>query len=203
MPDRPTPWNHNLQFHRWILENMPAPCRSALDVGCGDGVLTPKLAARAQRVTAIDVSREMIAIARHNGAPENVTYVAGDLLTYPLPTESFDFIAAVAVIHHMPLEVVLGRMSALLRQGGVLAVVGLAQNRSFIDHAVSGASVPVARVFRMGKGWWSSPALRIDPDVSYREIKRAARSKLPRAHLRRRLFFRYTLLWRKPGGPLT
>jgi hypothetical protein len=36
----------------------------------------------------------MIAIARHNGAPENVTYVAGDLLTYPLPTESFDFIAA-------------------------------------------------------------------------------------------------------------
>jgi 2-polyprenyl-3-methyl-5-hydroxy-6-metoxy-1,4-benzoquinol methylase len=198
MPSRSTPWNHNLQFHRWILDNMPTPCHSALDVGCGDGVLTPKLAARAQHVTAIDVSGAMIAIARQNGAPENVTYVEGDLLTYPLPTERFDFIAAVAVIHHMPLGAVLGRMSALLQNGGVLAVVGLAQNRSLMDHAVSAASVPVARVFRIHKGWWSSPALRIDPDVSYREIKRAASALLPGADLKRRLFFRYTLLWRKP-----
>jgi len=32
-------WNHNLQFHPWLISQVPVPCDSALDVGCGDGVL--------------------------------------------------------------------------------------------------------------------------------------------------------------------
>ena len=177
---------------------MPLPCHSALDAGCGDGVLTPKLAAKARRVTAIDISPQMIAMAQENSSPENVTYIAGDLLTYPLPRESFDFIAAVAVIHHVPLEVVLSRMSALLQSGGVLAVVGLAINRSPVDFAVSAASIPVNHLYRMQMGSWESPAPIKRPELNYSEIKSASRSLLPGVDVRRRLFFRHTLLWRKP-----
>jgi len=77
-------------------------------------------------------------------------------------------------------------------------VVGLAPNTSPADFAMSAASVFVSRLFRIMRGWWSSPALRIEPDMPYSQIRSIARRMLPGVVLRRRLFFRYTLLWRKP-----
>src|SRR5207244_1450211 len=158
------------------------------------GVLTSKLAARSRFATGIDISGEMIATAEKSDAPTNVVFVHGDLMTYRFPAESFDFIAAVAVIHHMPFAAALRLMSALLRSGRVLAVVGLARNSSLADYAVSAASIPVSRFFKMRNGWWNSPALRIEPDMTYAEIKRASNAALPDAAVRRKLFFRYTLL---------
>ena len=38
------PWSHNEHFHGWILRNLPARRRAAVDVGCGTGVLAGKLA---------------------------------------------------------------------------------------------------------------------------------------------------------------
>jgi SAM-dependent methyltransferase len=198
---RPTaapPWNHNLQFQRWIVECMPAPCDRALDVGCGDGVLVSKLAGRARHVTGIDVSTEMIALARRNVSAENVDFIEGDFLSSPIQAESYDFVTSVAAIHHMPFEVAIDRMANLLRRRGVLAIVGLARNRSLADFAVSALSVPVARISRVRRGWWDSPALRIDPVMAYSEIKSTAAARLPGVHVNRRLYFRYTLLWRKP-----
>jgi len=110
---------------------MPQPCESALDVGCGDGVLLPKLAQRAKQVTGIDVSPEMISRAIENADRANVRCIVGDFLSYPLPAGGCDFIAAAAVLHHMPLEPALIRCSELLRRGGVLAVVGLARKGRF------------------------------------------------------------------------
>lgn len=191
-------WNHNLQFHRWILENAPVPCEKALDAGCGDGVLTSKLAERARFVTGIDISPAMIASARDSVGAENVTFIHGDLLSYPLPPGNFDFIAAVAVLHHMPFAVALRRMSVLLRSGGVLAAIGLARNSSLADYTLSAASIPVSRLFQVRSGWWNSPAPQIDPDMSYAEIRQTSKKVLPGVAVRRRLFFRYTLLWQKP-----
>lgn len=37
------PWNHNEHFHGWILSNLPARRRAAVDIGCGTGVLAAKL----------------------------------------------------------------------------------------------------------------------------------------------------------------
>jgi SAM-dependent methyltransferase len=177
---------------------MPVPCGRALDAGCGEGPLTPKLAERARHVIGIDKSAEMIAIARQNAARDNITYLAGDLMTYPLPYEDFDFIAAVAVIHHMPFESVMQRLMALLRHGGVLAIVGLAINHSPVDHAFSAVSVPVSRIARLRRGWWNTSAREIDPDMTFAEIRSGARALLPGTEVKRRLYFRYTLVWKKP-----
>lgn len=191
------PWSHNLHFHRWLLNQMPAPCERALDAGCGEGPLAPKLAARAEHVIGIDKSPEMIAIARRTAQRDNITYVSGDLMTYPLAPESFDFIAAVAVIHHVEFESVIQRFAALLRRGGVFAAVGLALNRSPVDYAFSAVSVPASRIVRLRRGWWNTSATEIDPDMTFDEIRTAARSLFPGAELKRRLYFRYSLVWRK------
>ena len=197
-PSNRIPWNHNLQFHHWLLDRMPVPCECALDAGCGEGPLTPKLASRAAQVIGIDVSPEVIGIARHDAARGNITYVAGDLLTYPLRLQGFDFIGAVAMIHHLPFDAAITRCAALLRSGGVLTVVGLARNRSAVDYAFSAMSVPASRLARLRRGWWNTSAKAIDPDMTFAEIRKSARSLLPGVEVRRRLYFRYTLVWRKP-----
>jgi len=44
------------------------------------------------------------------------------------------------------------------------------------------------------------PAMPVrDPTTTLAEISAAARARLPGAAVRRRLFFRYTLRWDKPG----
>ncbi len=177
---------------------MPVPCDAALDVGCGEGRLSAQMATRAKHVTAIDISTQMVALARENVRAKNVTFIEGDVLDYPFAAESFDFIAAVAVLHHMPFGDSLRRLSGLLRRGGVLAVVGLARNGSPADYGASAISVPVARIFRMRRGMWESPAPRLDPDMTYAELKDMARTLLPGVEVKRRLFFRHTLLWKKP-----
>jgi ubiquinone/menaquinone biosynthesis C-methylase UbiE len=177
---------------------MPVPCDAALDVGCGEGQLSTKMATRSKRVTAIDISPRMVALARESVRADNVTFIEGDVIDHPFTAESFDFIAAVAVLHQMPFGDSLRRLAGLLRRGGVLAVVGLARNGSPADYAVSAISVPVARIFRMRRGMSDSLAPRLDPDMTYREINDMARAALPGVEVRRRLFFRHTLLWRKP-----
>ncbi|MEV7068921.1 hypothetical protein AB0N97_40055 [Streptomyces collinus] len=51
-------WNHNVHHHRAVLAAVPDGCRTALDAGCGDGLLTRKPAARSVSVTGVDRSRK-------------------------------------------------------------------------------------------------------------------------------------------------
>jgi 2-polyprenyl-3-methyl-5-hydroxy-6-metoxy-1,4-benzoquinol methylase len=57
------PSNHNEHFHDWMLRNLPARRRAAVDVGCGTGVLAGKLAPHFARVTGIDAEAGMAAAA--------------------------------------------------------------------------------------------------------------------------------------------
>ena len=141
----------------------------------------------------------MVALARNNVGAANARFVVGDFLTAPLVEHGYDFIAAVAVIHHVELARALSRLGALLRAGGVLCVVGLARNRTLADWSFSAVSVPVAVVADRLRGAWASPAPVRDPEQTLGEIRAAARRLLPGADIRRRLFYRYTLLWRKHG----
>ena len=66
---RPAYWNHNLHYQPVILNAVPPGCQTALDVGCGDGLLAARLAERCAQVTGIDRDPPMIAAARAR-APE-------------------------------------------------------------------------------------------------------------------------------------
>jgi ubiquinone/menaquinone biosynthesis C-methylase UbiE len=194
-------WNHNVQYHDLLLGTVPAGCQSALDVGCGDGTFLRKLATRAERAVGIDASAEMIRRAETvcAGIPD-LQLLHGDFLDVPLEEGGFDFVSALAVVHHMDFDTAIEKARRVLRPGGVLAILGVARDRSAKDVGVSAVAVPVNRFLRLQRGWYETGAPVLDPTMSYREVQAAGRSLLPGARYRRLLLFRYLLSWRKDPG---
>ncbi|MFF7972079.1 methyltransferase domain-containing protein [Streptomyces sp. NPDC007905] len=190
-------WNHNVHYHRAVLAAVPDHCRTALDVGCGDGLLARKLATRARTVTGVDRSPEMIRLAREQ-QPPNVTFLEADYLQEPsLPAGTYDFVSAVAVVHHTRFEDAVDRLTRLVAPGGRLMIVGLASNHTLIDWVVSGCGLPASRFHALLRGGKRAPAdmPTQDSGMHWGEVRAAARRLLPGCRFRRRLLWRYTLVW--------
>ncbi|KRD36900.1 hypothetical protein ASE27_10670 [Oerskovia sp. Root918] len=199
-------WNHNTHYHPDLTRLVGPGTRTALDVGCGEGLLTRRLrAAGAGRVLGIDLDQDQVERARAaSGGPPQATgldYVAGDVLA-PLPglAEPFDLVTTVATLHHLPLDLGLRRLRGLVAPGGTLAVVGLTRPRTAWDHAVSAAAIPAAVWARRRRGEWEHGSPIAEVTTSHAELRAAAREILPGARLRRRLYWRYTLVWRAPAA---
>lgn len=188
-------WNTNVARHPGILRAVPDGCATALDVGCGDGLLVRKLASAVPKVTGLDKSPEMIAQAR---SLSDDTFVEGDFLSADLG--SYDFICSVATIHHLDFEAALTRMRDLLNPGGALVVVGLARDASTTDRAATIAAAPIVRIaktVRRAHGPEGMPAMQ--PRMSYREVRTTAQRLLPGVRYRRHVLRRYSLTWQKPS----
>ena len=184
--------------------------RAALDVGCGTGALTRRLRRLVPQVTGIDRDLRSIELARSHPAAHGVNYLHADFLAAPFGPESFDLITAVASLHHMDAAAALERMRELLRPGGVLAVVGLARGVSARDLALLVPAVAGTRLHLLasalgqrrsagitGDGY--KPPVIWPPPMTYRDIRHLAARLLPDSRYRRRLYWRYSLIWTKPG----
>ncbi|MGK5697573.1 class I SAM-dependent methyltransferase [Streptomyces sp. URMC 128] len=196
-------WNHNVHHHPYVLDAVPDGCRKALDAGCGDGLLARELAARAASVTGVDRSPKMIELAReHAHAPGNITYLQTDFLADgSLPEGAYDFVSAVAVVHHAPFEEAVTRLARLTAPGGRLVIVGMAANRTVLDWIISACGVPASQWHALRNGGKRGPAGMPMQDVhmSWGKIRQAARRLLPGCAFRRTLLWRYVLVWDKPG----
>ncbi|HEX8399790.1 MAG TPA: class I SAM-dependent methyltransferase, partial [Pyrinomonadaceae bacterium] len=79
-------WNHNAHYHRYLINQIPERCRHILEIGCGTGEFSRLLAKRAERVLAIDLSPQMIRLARaRSKSYPNIDFIEGDAMTYQLP----------------------------------------------------------------------------------------------------------------------
>ena len=196
---RPGYWNHNVHYQPVILNAVPPGCQTALDVGCGDGLLAARLAERCAEVTGIDRDPRMIAQARAQQARARTTFIEADFLTHPFPEANFDFVCANTSLHHMDFTAALTTMARLLRPGGQLAVIGLAADKSIGDLLTGAPGVPVDLFYRAIYRRGGSGAPILDPDQSWREVRAAAKETLPGVRYRRHLLWRYSLRWTKPA----
>ena len=193
------PWNHNIHYYDFVLRLAAPGCARALEVGCGQGLLARRLAKRCEEVIAIDIDSNVISrTGAGSGLEATIRFVEGDVMTYPFLDDSFDLIALVATIHHLELRPALIRLQELLKPGGVLAVVGLYRAETLTDYALAAVALPVSWMFRLFRGYADVGAPVQEPRESLREIRSECDVLLPGASLRRRLFFRYSLSWRKP-----
>lgn len=191
-------WNHNVHYEPVILGAVPPGCQAALEVGCGNGRLVSELCRRCAMVTGIDADGPVAGQAR-TVCGGNAVIVHGDFLTYPFREESFDFVCANTVLHHMDLAKALRKMADVLRPGGTLAVVGIAADSGPADYLLAAAATPVNTWFKLFRHEVGPGAPVKDPEMSWREARRTALATLPGAEYRRHLLWRYSLVWHKPA----
>lgn len=194
-------WNHNIHYHRLVLEVIPSGASSALDVGTGNGLLAAEMRRAVPNVTGIDCDSTVLDSARLED--DSVRWVQGDVMSHPFEPGGFDVVASVATMHHLPdLEATLLRFAELTAPGGVVAVVGLARTSRLREVLLHGFGAVQHAYLRRRLGFWEHSAPMVwPPQHTYAEVRRAARTVLPGSRWRLLAMWRYLLVWRKPGLP--
>ncbi|WP_184290967.1 methyltransferase domain-containing protein [Nocardiopsis algeriensis] len=167
------------------------------------------LAERAEQVHGIDADPGTLARARELTGDDPRVHLTLGSAPEDLPPGPFDAITCVAALHHLPFAPALEHMRSLLAPGAPLIVVGIYRTASPLDYATDAVAIPA----NLAMGWIrnrgrtsSAPVSMTAPtrraDMTLSDIARQVRCLLPGARLRRRLFWRYTLVWRRTGTPV-
>jgi len=136
----------------------PVEGRAVLDVGTGTGRAALALAHRGARVTGIDASAEMLAVAKRRAheAGVNVTFLTGDAHGLAFDDRSFDAVICLRVLMHTPdWQRSLAELCRVARDRVVFdypalwSVAALQAAARRTAHAF-GARVEAYRVFRSG-----------------------------------------------------
>lgn len=96
--------------------------RLVLDLGCGSGDLTLMLLEREAHVTALDLSPEMVRIARQRaelfGRTTDAAWVAAAVEASGLPSGTYDVVLGRFILHHLELDRAAAEIVRLLAPGG-------------------------------------------------------------------------------------
>jgi len=100
-----------------------AGTEDALDAGCGTGALAFALAPNVAEVVAVDTRADYLE-AGGAGAPENVRFVEGDVMSLPFGYASFDLACCHRVLHHVRRpELAVSELVRVTRPGGRVFIV--------------------------------------------------------------------------------
>ncbi len=116
-----------------LLKLMPAgEIHELLDIGTGTGGILRLVADRVDHAVGVDLSREMLAVARANleeASLRNCAVRQGDMYDLPWPPASFDAVTLHLVLHYsdQPFDVI-AEAARVLRPGGRMVVVDFASH---------------------------------------------------------------------------
>jgi ubiquinone/menaquinone biosynthesis C-methylase UbiE len=119
---------HYIQERLDVIKLSEAEGLSILDVGTGRGRLAISfILAGAQEIVAVDISREMINVARGvsrgEGVADKIMWCLCDAEHLPLRNESFDLVCCIQIFPHLPnLQVAIDEVVRVCKREGVIAV---------------------------------------------------------------------------------
>lgn len=203
---------HLALYDTYLLRQIPRSLPRVLEVGCGTGGFSRTLADRGYRVTAIDLSPEMILVARRRtSAAQEVIYECEDLFGTALDGRSYDCVVSIATLHHLPLEAAVKRLATLVKPGGTLVVHDLRSDVGWQDwlRSTLGIGVRVLALLRAGRlreraevrAAWEEHG-REERYLTMPEVEVWCQAYLAGARASRHLQWRYTVVWHKPGAPI-
>lgn len=151
--------------NRHAFESLsPVKGKRLLDLGCGAGETSVYFALQGARVTALDISPEMVEVCRRLARKHGVALEARTAVAEALPfgDASFDLVFGNGVLHHVELAAALREVRRVLRPGGKAAfieplkhnpVIGVyrhiaSENRTPTEHPLGfGDFASIQRVF--------------------------------------------------------
>ena len=143
---------------------------TVLELACGTGLFTRIVAPRAEAVTAVDASPEVIAINRARVAARNVRYVQADLFAFEPPTRYGCVFMSFWLSHvpHTRFDAFWAMVRRALAPGGFAFVVDSAHDATShaVDHPTPDRHAGIVtrrlddgREFRIVKVFWEPAAL--------------------------------------------
>jgi 2-polyprenyl-3-methyl-5-hydroxy-6-metoxy-1,4-benzoquinol methylase len=124
---RCTLWRYfpkELMFKR--LHDIGLAGKEVLEFGCGEGFISTQLAKLGARVTAVDISAELIDLAKRraelDGVRDRITFISDDLTQSRPRADQFDVVICHAVLHHVEKGAVRSLLVAL-KPGGLAIMV--------------------------------------------------------------------------------
>lgn len=201
-------WTSNNHYHEFVLGQVPRDCENALEIGCGTGALARALAARCKRVVALDLSAEMIRVARSRSSRfDNLEFQVADAMTCDFPRSHFDFICSIATFHHLQQRELLMKIKDALRPGGVLVVVDLVQSERLKERVFDIIGLGMSATLRLIHNGRLQPPPEVrkaweqhgkhDTYSTITQIRALADELLPGANVRRHMLWRYSLVYRR------
>lgn len=202
-------WTSNNHYHNFLLRNVPENCVNALEIGCGTGAFSRRLARVSQRVVALDLSPEMIRVARDRSEEfPNIDFHVVDVRSWDFPAAHFDCICTIATLHHLPQRELLAKAKEALKPGGTLIVLDLVESKGLRDVFVDLIAVGVSSSLQLFHNRRLKPPAEVqaaweehgktDSYSTIDEIRTLCAESLPGAEVRRHLLWRYSLVYQKP-----
>ncbi len=201
-------WNHNAHYHRFLINQIPVRCQNILEIGCGTGGFSRLLAERAEKVLAIDLSPQMIRLARtRSKLYSNIDFIEGDVMTHQLPDNQFDCIATLTTLHHLPMTDILKKIKKALKPGGVFICLDLYQRSNLNDLLFDAVAYPTSLFLTLLKTGKFRPSKEVreayaehgktDTYFTLSQSEKICAGLLPNARVVRHLFWRYSIIWKK------
>jgi SAM-dependent methyltransferase len=198
-------WTANNHYHKFLLQHVPLNCENALEIGCGTGAFARLLATRSRRVVALDLSPEMIRVARARSSQfDNLEFHLADAMTWDFPQSQFDFICSIATLHHLDQRKLLLKMKDALKPRGVLVVLDLVESNG-LERMLDVVALGVSGSLRLLHNGRLNPPAEVrnaweqhgkhDSYLTTTQMRALANEIFPGASVKRRLLWRYTLVY--------
>ncbi|MEU9792973.1 class I SAM-dependent methyltransferase [Streptomyces sparsogenes] len=150
--DRPYAEREELRKLLTVVDELPV-VGDVLELACGTGQWTPRLAARARSVTAVDVAGEVLALARARTASPTVEFVQADLFEWQ-PPRRYDTVFFAFWLSHVPPRRLPGfwnTVAAALTPGGKAIFIDDGPAVAEEEEVLTGLPAPAA-LRRLGDG---------------------------------------------------
>jgi ubiquinone/menaquinone biosynthesis C-methylase UbiE len=201
-------WTTNNHYHDSLLRHVPATCQNALEIGCGTGAFARRLAERSEQVVALDLSTEMVRVARTRSSRlHNLEFQVGDAMTWNFPRSHFDFVCSIATLHHLNQRELLLKIKDALKPRGVLVVVDLVQSSGLGERMLDVIGLGVSGSLRLLHNGRLKPPREVrkaweqhgkhDSYSTISQMRALAHEILPGTSVSRCLFWRYLLVYQK------